>query len=209
MATSQNGWSLISSTQLNKNPFPGTNVVPLPGIRKDRDVVTILHYVGTQFNNRVERLENIGCWGYSRRYIGGTKTWSNHASGTAIDLNAPRHPMGKTGTFSPAQVSEIKKILKECSGVVRWGGEYRDEMHFEINASASAVAKAAAKLLAPQKIFLFVREGEGLSSIAKRAGYRDWFAPTAWIRLSRLNGYGLNWQKLNASLKRGQQIRVK
>ncbi len=61
---------------------------------------------------------------------------SNHSSGTAIDLNAPRHPLGTSGTFSATQRSHIRSILNSCNGVVRWGGDYsgrKDEMHFEIN----------------------------------------------------------------------------
>lgn len=148
MAVSQNGWSVISSTQLNRSAFPGTSVVPVPGVRAG-DVATVLHYVGTQFNNRVEALVNPGCWGYANRTISGSSDISNHASGTAIDLNAPRHPLGKRGTFSSAQVARIREILRECDGVIRWGGDYSsraDEMHFEIVGNATQVANTARKL---------------------------------------------------------------
>ncbi|NHA68932.1 peptidoglycan-binding protein, partial [Phycicoccus flavus] len=77
-----------------------------------------------------------GCWGHSYREISGSTTLSNHSSGTAIDCNAPDHPLGAVGTFSSAQVSAIRTILTRCNGVVRWGGDYssrKDEMHFEIN----------------------------------------------------------------------------
>lgn len=60
-----------------------------------------------------------------------------------------------------------------------------------------------------QPVYTRVKAGEGLSAIAKRAGYKDWLFPTAWIRLSRLNGYGLNWKKFNNALKPGQKIRVR
>jgi len=74
--------------------------------------------------------------GHAYREISGSTTLSNHASGTAIDLNAPRHPLGASGTFSSTQVSRIRSILTYCDGVVRWGGDYatrKDEMHFEIS----------------------------------------------------------------------------
>lgn len=61
----------------------------------------------------------------------------------------------------------------------------------------------------PQPVYTRVKAGEGLSLIAKRAGYKDWFAPTAWIRLSKLNGYGLNWKKFNNALKPGRKIRIR
>ena len=74
--------------------------------------------------------------GHSYRVITGSTSLSNHSSGTAIDLNAPRHPLGTSGTFTATQRSHIRSILSSCNGVVRWGGDYsgrKDEMHFEIN----------------------------------------------------------------------------
>ncbi len=100
------------------------------------DVYTVLRYVAVQFNATVEALYSPGCWGHNYREISGSTSLSNHASGTAIDCNAPDHPLGAAGTFSAAQVSAIRTILTRCNGVVRWGGDYssrKDEMHFEIN----------------------------------------------------------------------------
>jgi hypothetical protein len=88
-------------------------------------------------------------WGYNYRKNRNSDNLSCHASGTAIDYNATRHPNGKRGTFAAAQVAEIRKILAEVGGVVRWGGDFKstpDEMHFEINANAAAVARVAARL---------------------------------------------------------------
>lgn len=141
MPYSQNGWPLDPPRSART---PGTNsdahIVVADGPAGD-----ILMYVATQFDLRVEDLEAAGPedeWGYAHRYIGGTTTWSNHASATAIDLNATRHPQGKRGTFSPTQVSAIRAILHECQGLIRWGGDYSgtvDEMHFEIVGSYAAV----------------------------------------------------------------------
>lgn len=145
---SQNGWSVIGSGDLDKAAFPGTSIVPLPGIRKG-DVATVLHYVGQQFNARVEALYNPGCWGYANRAIIGGSDTSNHASGTAIDLNAPSHPLGKSGTFSQSQLNAIREILNHLEGVVRWGGDYagrKDEMHFEIVGNSEQVARIARKI---------------------------------------------------------------
>ena len=106
-----------------------------PGVRTG-DVYTVLRYVAVQVNSTVEALYSPGCWGHNYREISGSTTLSNHASGTAIDVNAPDHPLGASGTFTSAQVSAIRTILTRCNGVVRWGGDYsgrKDEMHFEIN----------------------------------------------------------------------------
>ncbi|MFI6272802.1 M15 family metallopeptidase [Micromonospora zamorensis] len=80
----------------------------------------------------------------------GSNELSNHASGRAIDLNAPAHPMGKPNTFSAPQRKAIRKILDFCEGVVRHGVDYysgrKDDMHFEIDKGASEVARIARKI---------------------------------------------------------------
>ena len=93
-------------------------------------------------------------WGYAYRPVRGQSSgFSNHASGTAIDLNALQHPRGKINTFNEAQRNAIRKQLRDVyKGVIRWGGDYdlriakRDDMHFEINASSDKV-KAVVKTL--------------------------------------------------------------
>jgi hypothetical protein len=151
MTTSQNGWPASpnkSAIGIVDATVPGTDVVFPQGV-KDGDVKTVLMYVADQFNKTVEPLKAGDCWGYYYRNIQGSTTVSNHASGTAIDLNAPAHPMGKAGTFSATQTAAISNIIRYCEGVVRWGGNYsarKDEMHFEINADAAAVARVAAKI---------------------------------------------------------------
>src|SRR5690606_34921728 len=70
-------------------------------------------------------------------------------SGTAIDYNATRHPNGRRGTWTPAQVAEIRRILAELGGVVRWLADATgtpDEMHFEIKGTPAQVAAVAARL---------------------------------------------------------------
>ena len=97
----------------------------------------------------VEPLHAGQCWGYAYRKIRGSAALSNHASGTAIDLNAPAHPLGEKGTFTAKQVTAIRRILTFCDGVVRWGGDFhgrKDEMHFEIVQSADDVALIAKKI---------------------------------------------------------------
>lgn len=191
MANSQNGWAVMDTASsppgLNKSPFPGTNIVPVPGVRNG-DVATVLHYVGSQFDKRVEKLVNPGCWGYAYRPIRGqTSGFSNHASATAIDLNAPKHPLGKANTFTPAQIKVIRQILSECEGVVRWGGVYArpDDMHFEINAGAVAVKRVADKLRGGNMadidtLRIVASEIEGFGLNDTHAGKNDALLKGAW-----------------------------
>lgn len=151
MERSYNGWTA--------SPRPADiGIVPLvvagesfsPGVRGG-DVADVLRYVAEQLNARVEPVYKPGWheaddWGYSYRpNTNNPSQLSCHASGTAIDYNATRHPNGRGGTWTPAQRAEINKILAEVNGCVVNLVGY-DEMHFEISGNAAAVAAAAARV---------------------------------------------------------------
>lgn len=76
---------------------------------------------------------------------------SNHASGTAIDWHAPRHPLGKRNTYSAADQREIHRIEAETEGCVRWGGDWGrpDDMHWEVVKSEADCARVLRKLRGP------------------------------------------------------------
>lgn len=145
MAVSQNGWSAVS---VGLSP----TLKPLRWITgrvRAGNVHTIFDYLGERFHEEVEPITKGHSWGWANRAIRGATVTSNHASGTAVDFNAPKHPLGRRGTFTPKQIQGIRRILKDLDGVVRWGGDYSgraDEMHFEINANAVRVAVLATKI---------------------------------------------------------------
>ena len=135
--TSYNGWPVgtpASAIGVANYTVPGTSVV-LPV--KSGDVATVLMYVAGRFNREVEALRSGQCWGYDyRKNVNNPSVWSNHASGTAIDLNAVLHPNGAKNTFNSGQVAAIRNILAYTGDVIYWGGDYSgttDEMHFEID----------------------------------------------------------------------------
>lgn len=150
MAVSQNGWSVDPPRRSRMVPSTDVRVTVADGPAGD-----VLLWVLEQFHTRVESLELDGTrgelddWGYASRPIRGSTVISNHASATAVDANATRHPLGVAGTFTGDQVTMIHRILSEVDHVVRWGGDYAgrvDEMHFEINANYATVAQVAARL---------------------------------------------------------------
>jgi hypothetical protein len=149
MVTSQNGWPASANrAEIDVQPF-ALGSVQFPGGVRAGGVAAVLGYVAAEFHGRVEPLVEGWCWGHNFRQVAGSSVVSNHGSGTAIDVNAPRHPLGSAGTFTAAQKREIRKIMKEVDGVVRWGGEYagrKDEMHFEINGNQADVDRVAAVL---------------------------------------------------------------
>lgn len=146
--TSQNGWPLINTSKLDNTPIPGTNVKPVPGLLKG-DVAWLLRWVGAEFNKKVDPLITPGCWGWNApKPIPGSDIYSNHCSGTAIDLNAPHFPW-TIKSMSARQREQCRKIVNRTEGVVAWGGDFTtitDEMHFEINGSSQDVARIVKKL---------------------------------------------------------------
>src|SRR5689334_4497520 len=111
MALSQNGFPALSEPP-PAYLIPGTDVkVRVRG----GDVATVLVEVARRFNAEVEPLALYRPgdeWGWAYRPVRGQSVvLSNHSSGTAIDLNATRHPRGTTGTFSREQVRRIRTIL--------------------------------------------------------------------------------------------------
>jgi uncharacterized protein YukE len=152
--TSQNGWPV--NPPLVTRDVPGTNVRLRVAEGPAGDV--LIHVAG-QVSSRVENISmdsdagERDDWAYAHRNVRGSEAVSNHASGTAIDLNATRHVLGVRDTFTPAQTQEIRNIMAEYDGVVRWGGDYRgraDEMHFEIVGSQAEVQAVADRLRAAQ-----------------------------------------------------------
>jgi hypothetical protein len=148
---SQNGWQVLpTASDTTRWVIPGTgrelNLAPGPA-------GFILVHLADWFHDRVERLD-LGVWdewGWAYRAIRGAETWSNHASGTAEDLNATRHPLGVAvaDTFTATQVRRIRRRLRLYRGLIRWGGEYKfrpDGMHFEVTGAAAPV-RALARML--------------------------------------------------------------
>lgn len=152
---SYNGWLASPSPGdfggLEKMMVAGESFAP--GVRAG-DVRKVLQYVAEQMNQWVEPAYRIDWhvaddWGYAYRKNRNANNLSCHASGTANDYNATRHPNGKRGTFTVEQVNQIHAILREVDGVVRWGGDFKgtpDEMHFEIFGNAAAVKRVADKI---------------------------------------------------------------
>jgi len=105
----------------------------------------LLAAFAAEFHELIEPIDEgtFDDWGYAFRMVrGSTDRLSCHSSGTAIDLNATRHPLGKVGTFPAEKVPMIRALSKKYG--LKWGGDFKsraDEMHFEIEVS-SAKAKA-------------------------------------------------------------------
>lgn len=142
LARSENGYRANDRTLIRSYPIPGE-----PGryiaLRKG-NVSRVLLDFAWRFNGVIEKLaqKTLDEWGYAERLIRGSSTTiSNHASGTAEDLNAQQHPLGVAGTYTARQRRTLRRLLRlyvASSGrcVLRLGEFYHgrvDGMHVEIN----------------------------------------------------------------------------
>src|SRR4051794_26182366 len=134
---SQNSWIANDPSVIASYPLPGGKIALRRG-----PVGQVLAWVGARWHNEVENLVWPGCWGYAERPIRGGTQLSNHASGTAADYCAPRHPLGTApaANFTGQQIAAVRRIIADTviDGVplVRWGGDYvgrKDGMHVEAN----------------------------------------------------------------------------
>jgi len=148
MQTSYNGWPASKDqAEIGVKPFKveGTNLK----LRCAEKVAPLLINFAKDFNELIERLEGgtFDDWSYAYRDVRGVVgKLSNHASGTAIDLNAAKHPLGKVGTFEASKVPMIRALAKKYG--LTWGGDWtrKDEMHFEISIGPAKVAELINKL---------------------------------------------------------------
>lgn len=101
-----------------------------------------------RFDATVERIRrgDLDDWSFARRTVAGTATvWSEHAAGTALDLNALTHPRGRSDSFTARRRRALNRLLDRYDGVIGWGGAYAnpDEMHFQIDVRPDSPALAA------------------------------------------------------------------
>lgn len=202
MARSYNGWRASRNLRT-------TIIEPVPGCRlrivDNPGPIDVFTYLVQQFHARVDDVTKphpADDWGFNYRpNTNNPKQLSNHASGTAIDLDATEHPNGvaTTRTFTPAQIAEVHRILAELDHTVRWGGDYtntKDAMHFEINVRPGYLRKIGGKIRRgqiPPKKPRFTRRGKNVDH-----AIRD---------LQKSSGHGRRAKLLASALKSLRKIR--
>ncbi|MGQ3385303.1 peptidoglycan-binding protein [Glutamicibacter sp. TV12E] len=151
MAISRNGWDVYTSSSNDKL----TNFPWVTGRVRNGDHYTVLNYLADRYNKEVEKINRSSSWGYAYRAVRGASVVSEHATGTAVDFNAPEHPLGVSAsrTFNATEIKAIRKIVKDLNGSVRWGGEWSrpDGMHFELIGGNALMKKTADRIKAGKK----------------------------------------------------------
>ncbi|MDO0937778.1 hypothetical protein QQY66_40885 [Streptomyces sp. DG2A-72] len=127
---STNGWP-ITDTGIATQPVPGT---PASVALREGDVSVVLIHVIRRFHYEVDEVARHELAGH-RPAAGPAGHAANYASGTAVAIRPDAYPPGATGTLFPHQQTAVRDILKECEGVVAWGGRLRRPhvAHFQID----------------------------------------------------------------------------
>jgi hypothetical protein len=145
---SSNGWPASKDPAkigIKSFKVPGTDLK----IRCAKKAAPLLIGLAAEFHETIEPIDKgtLDDWGYAFRMIrGSTDSLSNHSSGTAIDLNAIKHPLGKRNTFTDKQEVIIRQIAAKYG--CKWGGDWKraDEMHFEIDLNRKQVKERIKEL---------------------------------------------------------------
>ena len=149
MLTSYNGWPASKDqAEIGVKSFKveGSAIK----LRCAEAVAPLLTGFAAEFHALIEPLDVGGGddWGYAYRDVRGVPgKLSNHASGSAIDLNSSRHKLGQVGTFEATKVPMLRALAHKYG--LTWGGDYKnrkDEMHFEISIDAVKAAALITKI---------------------------------------------------------------
>lgn len=177
MSRSQNGYPVLTQSETFRWDLPIREAAHRHLILKPGNAGFVLAHFALWYHERVESiLPGVWDeWGWASRAIRGSTVISNHASGTAMDLNAVKHPLGVRGTLrfwlrlrkGRRELAEdrINRVLKRTYGnVIRGGLNYvsrPDEMHYEINADATRVGVLAARLRKTKRGQRIIRANPG------------------------------------------------
>lgn len=201
MATTRLGWDVFTTSSNSRL----TNFPWITGRVRAGDAYTVLNELARRFNSEVESITRAHSWGWAYRAVRGATVISEHAAGTAVDFNAPKHPLGRSGTFTTAQVRAINRILSDLDGAVRWGGHYsgrKDEMHFELQGGVRKLAAVAKKI-----------KGGSSSSSSSGGGTSSGGAKYSSRRTNRNNvpvyaNRGANKRRVGTASKKGYRLNV-
>lgn len=128
MSTSRNGFTVIKPNSGGLWSLPWVTGSVMAGA-----VWVVFNWLGAQYNRRVEPIRRAASWGYAYRVVRGGSSWSNHASGTAVDFNADAHPFrtAASASFTSGQIATCDRIVAESGDVLKWLSGH-DPMHWEI-----------------------------------------------------------------------------
>lgn len=173
MSFSQNGWTVIHpnnhvpadthAPRLRTFAIQDVGHIPM----RDGSAGFVLAHFAAWYADNIERVlgPQRDDWGYAYRPIAGSTVFSNHASGTAIDLNSLKHPRGVRNTFPESKRKALNARL-DFYGVITGGYLWHnpDDMHFELSdgTSLAQVEKVARRLMSTLNGRILLANNPGL-----------------------------------------------
>ena len=139
-----NGWPVLppGDRRLATGTVPGTKV----RLTLRREVLPFFLALAADYNETIEPL-SLGKnddGGYCYRESRVSPNWSNHASGTAIDLNWSGHGsrnLANRKWWNLRRNKTAVDVIKKRYKIVNWGGDwsdrYYDPMHWELKRGTS------------------------------------------------------------------------
>jgi len=149
MAKSLNGWPVLTpgSKLLRTATVPGTT----RRITMRADILPLFLALAHDYDEWLRAIDKgaVDDGGYAYRAARAASDFSNHASGTALDINwskegAQGSNAGKVFFSDPANRKDVERI-KDVYAVVDHGGDWRakDYMHWEISPGVKLAAVLA------------------------------------------------------------------
>lgn len=125
---SENGWRMCDRNECDIVRIKDFLFMDTAPIRKG-DAHTILGAWARWYDQNVEEISS-PVWGWSPE--NDVKN-SNHLSGTALDINAPKYPWGSR-VMPPSKINKVREGLELFQGTVFWGADWdrADEMHYQM-----------------------------------------------------------------------------
>ncbi len=125
---SENGWRMCNRDECDITRLPNLFLVDTAPLRKGAPL-TILGAWLYWYDRNVEEILS-PTWGWSNT---NDVANSNHLSGTAVDVNAPKYPWGQR-VMPAARKQKIREGLALFEGTVFWGADWSraDEMHYQM-----------------------------------------------------------------------------
>lgn len=125
---SENGWRMCNRDECDIVRIPDLYLVDTAPLRKGDPHIVLGAWLKWYDLNVEEILSPV--WGWSNT---NDVANSNHLSGTAVDVNAPKYPWGQR--VMPAdRIAKIRRGLDLFEGSVFWGADWgrADEMHYQM-----------------------------------------------------------------------------
>lgn len=125
---SENGWRMCNRDECDIVRIPELYLTETAPLRKGSPHTILGAWLYWYDRNVEEILSPV--WGWSAT---NDVANSNHLSGTAVDVNAPKYPWGKR-VMPAARIAKIREGLRLFEGTVFWGADWSraDEMHYQM-----------------------------------------------------------------------------